>query len=39
MRVEQRKVDKSGCISFDGKKYEANVLLAGRTVDVYIPLG
>jgi len=34
MRVEQRKVDKSGCISFGGKKYEASVLLAGRTVDV-----
>jgi hypothetical protein len=34
MRVEQRKVDKSGCINFDGKKYEVNVLLAGRKVDV-----
>jgi len=34
MRVEQRKVDKSGCISFSGKKYEVSVLLAGRTVDV-----
>jgi transposase InsO family protein len=34
MRVERRKVDKSGCISFGGKKYEAGVLLAGRTVDV-----
>jgi len=34
MRVEQRKVDKSGCISFGGKKYEASVLLAGRKVDV-----
>jgi transposase InsO family protein len=34
MRMERRKVDKSGCISFDGKKYEASVLLAGRTVDV-----
>jgi transposase InsO family protein len=34
MRVEQRKVDKSGCISFSGKKYEVDALLAGRTVDV-----
>ena len=34
MRVEQRKVDKSGCISFQGRKYEAGVLLVGRTVDV-----
>jgi len=34
MRVEQRKVDKSGCISFLNKKYEVSALLAGRTVDV-----
>ena len=34
MRVEQRKVDKSGCISFDGKRYEVDILLIGRTVDV-----
>jgi len=34
MRVEQRKVDKSGCVSFNGKKYEAGVLLAGHKVDV-----
>jgi hypothetical protein len=34
MRVEQRKVDKSGCISFSAKKYEVSVLLAGRKVDV-----
>jgi len=34
MRVEQRKVDKSGCISFSGKKYEVTALLAGRQVDV-----
>ena len=34
MRVEQRKVDKSGCLSFGGKKYEASVLLVGRTVNV-----
>ena len=34
MRVEQRKVDKSGCISFNGAKYEASALLSGRKVDV-----
>ena len=33
-RVEQRKVDKSGCIQFGGKRYEAGILLMGRTVDV-----
>jgi transposase InsO family protein len=31
---EQRKVDKSGCISFGGKKYEVGVIYIGRTVDV-----
>lgn len=34
MHVEQRRVDKSGCISFWNKKYEVSVLLAGRKVDV-----
>lgn len=34
MRVERRKVDKSGCISFGGKKYEVDALLAGRVVDI-----
>ena len=34
LRVERRKVDKSGCISFQGKKYEVGVLFVGRTVDV-----
>jgi len=34
MRVERRKVDKSGCIRFGGKKYEVDALLAGRMVDV-----
>jgi len=34
MRVETRKVDKSGCISFCSKKYEVSALLVGRTVDV-----
>jgi hypothetical protein len=34
LRVERRKVDKSDCISFSGKKYEVDALLAGRMVDV-----
>jgi transposase InsO family protein len=34
MRLEQRKVDKSGCISFEGRKYEVGILFVGRTVDV-----
>ena len=34
MRCETRKVDKTGCISFAGKKYETDVLLAGYTVNV-----
>jgi len=34
MRLEQRKVDKSGCISFSGKKYEISVLLIGQKVNV-----
>jgi transposase InsO family protein len=34
LRVERRKVDKSGCINFQGKKYEVGILLVGRTVDV-----
>ena len=34
LRVERRKVDKSGCINFRGKKYEVGILLIGRTVDV-----
>ncbi|THF72458.1 DDE-type integrase/transposase/recombinase [Cohnella fermenti] len=29
-----RKVDKAGCISFDGKKYEVGLLFIGRTVQV-----
>jgi transposase InsO family protein len=36
--VEQRKVDKSGCVSFKGKKYDTNVMLIGRTVDVVYDL-
>jgi hypothetical protein len=34
MRCETRKVDKSGCINFGGKKYEVGVLLVGQTVNV-----
>jgi transposase InsO family protein len=34
LRVEQRKVDKSGCISFCGKRYEVGIALIGRRVDV-----
>ena len=34
LRLEQRKVDKSGCISFSGKKYEVGVVYIGRTVDI-----
>ncbi len=34
LRLERRKVDKSGCISFGGKKYEVGILFIGRTVDV-----
>jgi len=38
LRVERRKVDKSGCISFGGKKYEVGVIYIGRTVDVVYDL-
>ncbi|GHV40995.1 hypothetical protein FACS189490_07070 [Clostridia bacterium] len=34
LRLEQRKVDKSGCISFGGKKYEVGVEYVSRTVDI-----
>ena len=34
LRLEQRKVDKSGCISFMGRKYEAGSVYIGRTVNV-----
>ena len=34
LRLDRRKVDKSGCISFSGKKYEAGILFIGHTVDV-----
>jgi len=34
LHCEERKVDKSGCISFAGKKYEAGLSLIGCKVDV-----
>jgi hypothetical protein len=34
LRLEQRKVDKSGCISFKGKKYEVGLVYIGRTIDI-----
>jgi len=38
LHVEKRKVDKSGCVSFRGQKYETSVTLIGRTVDVVYDL-
>lgn len=34
LHCEPRKVDKSGCISFQGKRYDLSVKYAGKTVDV-----
>lgn len=34
LHCEERKVDKSGCISFEGKKYEVGLLFIGCTVKV-----
>lgn len=34
LHCEERKVDKSGCISFEGKKYEAGISFIGCKVDV-----
>ncbi len=34
LHSENRKVDKSGCISFMGKKYEVGLLFIGRKVQV-----
>jgi putative transposase len=34
LHCESRKVDKAGCISFDGKKYEVGVQFTGYRVDV-----
>lgn len=34
LHCESRKVDKAGCISFEGKKYEVGILFTGYKVDV-----
>lgn len=34
LHCEERKVDKTGCISFDGRKYEAGLPFIGCTVNV-----
>lgn len=34
LHCEERKVDKAGCISFDGKKYEVGLTFIGCTVNV-----
>jgi putative transposase len=34
LHCEERRVDKSGCISFEGKKYEVGILFIGCKVDV-----
>ncbi|MBU8711116.1 DDE-type integrase/transposase/recombinase [Brevibacillus parabrevis] len=34
LHCEERKVDKTGCISFMGRKYEVGLLFIGRTVQV-----
>ena len=34
LHCEQRKADKSGCISFRGEKYDLGVRFAGRKVDI-----
>ena len=35
LHTEEREVDKSGCISFAGKKYEVGLQLMGRKVEVW----
>ena len=35
LHTQERRTDKTGCISFDGKKYEVGMDLIGRTVEVY----
>ena len=35
LHTEEREVDKSGCISFSGKKYEVGLQLMGRKVEVW----
>ena len=34
LHSEERKVDKAGCISFDGRKYEVGLAFIGCTVDI-----
>lgn len=34
LHCEERKVDKAGCINFDGRKYEVGIQFIGCTVDV-----
>lgn len=36
---EKREIDKSGCLSFDGRKYDVSISLAGKTVEIaYDPM-
>jgi len=35
LHTEERKVDKTGCISFEGKKFEVGLQLLGRKVSVH----
>lgn len=36
---ETRELDKSGCLSFEGRKYDVSISLAGRTVEIaYDPM-
>jgi len=35
LHTKDRQVDKTGCISFDGSKYEVGMDLIGRKVEIY----
>lgn len=35
LHTQEREVDKTGCLSFQGKKYEAGMKLAGRKAEVF----
>lgn len=35
LHTQEREVDKTGCISFQGRKYEVGMKLAGRKIEVY----
>ncbi len=35
LHTQERRVDKTGCISFDGSKYEVGMDLIGRKVEIY----